>query len=310
MVKATHNRMKLVITGGAGFIGSHIAEFLIKKGYSITIVDNFDGGNVENLNSIKNKIEFCNLDILNYDALLDVVKDAECIFHEAALTSVKDSFLQEKKYFDVNVTGTENVLKAAQKFGSKVIFASSASVYGNPQIIPIKENSIRKPLNPYGVTKMKAEDVISKYVQQGTSVVVLRYFNVYGPGQNPSYAGVITKFLANIKNQDPVIIHGDGLQVRDFVHVNDVVQANFLAMNSEINHGIVNIGSGIPTSINDIAEMMISASDLKINLVHDDVQPGDIRFSQADIELAKELLGWKPQIDLKDWLKSAIKSTL
>ncbi len=298
--------MKLVITGGAGFIGSHIAEFLVKKGYSITIVDNLDGGNIDNFKSIKNKVEFCNLDILNYDALLDVMRDAEYVFHEASLTSVKNSFLQEKKYFDVNVNGTENVLKAAQKFGSKVVFASSASVYGDLKIIPIKENSIRKPLNPYGITKMKAEDLISKYVQKGISVIVLRYFNVYGPRQNPTYAGVITKFLANVKNKKPMMIHGDGLQVRDFVHVEDIARANFLAIKSEVNHAIMNIGSGIPISINDVANMIIQASGSKINIIHNNAQPGDIKFSQADIRLAKKILGWKPKIRLEDWVKSVV----
>jgi nucleoside-diphosphate-sugar epimerase len=300
--------MKYLITGGAGFIGSHLTEFLVRNKDHVVVVDNLKGGKLENLRSVINKIEFHELDILNFNEMKKLAKDVDGIFHQAGLTSVQESFLKKKEYFDVNVTGTENMLKLAKEFGLKIVFASSASVYGNPQVVPIKENFTRKPLNPYGESKMKAEDLILKYVQTGLSTIMLRYFNVYGPRQNIAYAGVIAKLLDNIKNKTPMMIHGDGLQTRDFVHVEDVARANFLAMKSKVGHVVVNIGSGIPVSINDMANMIIQASDSKINLIHDDAQPGDIRFSHADIELAKDLFDWKPETDLNAWLNSIINN--
>ena len=302
--------MNFIITGGAGFIGSHIAEFLVDKGHSVKIIDNLYSGKLENLTKIQDQIEFVKLDILNYANLKKIIKDVDGIFHQAALTSVQDSFLKSEEYERVNVKGTENILRSAKEFKIKVVFASSASVYGNPKKIPIKEDSLRKPLNPYGKTKVKAENLASKYAKMGVSVLALRYFNVYGMRQNPSYAGVITKFLASIKTKNPLVIHGDGQQIRDFVHVEDVVQANFLAMMSKVDHSIVNIGSGIPTSINELANMIIGVSGLEVKLLHDDALGGDIRFSQADVGLAKKILTWKPKKNLKDWLKYVIQNNL
>ncbi len=300
--------MNFIITGGAGFIGSHLAEYLSSKGHSVKIIDNLCSGKLANLAKVQDQIDFFKLDILNYDEIRKIIKDADGIFHQAALTSVHDSFLKPKEYEHVNVKGTENILRVAKEFKIKVVFASSASVYGNPKKIPIKEDSIRKPLNPYGKTKVKAENLVFKYIKMGVSVLVLRYFNVYGIRQNPSYAGVITKFLANIKVKKPLVIHGDGQQVRDFVSIDDIVQANFLAMSSNIDHAILNIGSGIPMSIDELANMIIDVSGFKIKLLHDDAQKGDIRFSLADIRLAKEVLEWKPKTNLESWLKSTIKS--
>lgn len=300
--------MNFIITGGAGFIGSHLAEFLSSKGHSVKIIDNLSSGKLANLAKVKDQIDFLKLDILNYDKLRKVIKDVDGIFHHAALTSVQDSFLKPEEYERVNVKGTENILRVAKEFEIKVVFASSASVYGNPKKIPIKEDTIRKPLNPYGKTKVEAENLVSKYAKMGVSVLVLRYFNVYGMRQNLAYAGVISKFLASIKAKNPLVIHGDGQQIRDFVYVGDVVNANFLAMKNKVNHAIVNIGSGIPISINELANMIIAVSGLKVKLLHDDVQQGDIRFSQADIGLAKKILEWKPKTNLEDWLKSAIKN--
>lgn len=299
--------MNFIITGGAGFIGSHLVEFLSSKGHSVKIIDNLSSGKLANLSKVQDQIDFLKLDILNYDKLRKIIQDTDGIFHHAALTSVPDSFFKPKAYETVNVKGTENILRVAKEFKIKVVFASSASVYGNPKKIPIKEDSIRKPLNPYGKTKVEAENLVSKYVKMGVSVLVLRYFNVYGIRQNPSYAGVITKFLANIKAKKPLVIHGDGEQVRDFISVDDVVKANFLAMKSNINHAILNIGSGIPISINELANMIIDVSGFKMKLLHDDAQQGDIRFSLADIRLAKKMLKWKPKTNLEDWLKFTIK---
>ncbi|MGI0102780.1 MAG: NAD-dependent epimerase/dehydratase family protein [Nitrosotalea sp.] len=299
--------MKLIVTGGAGFIGSHLAEYLASNHYDVTVIDNAFTGNLENLKPVHDKIEFVNLNILDYEGLKKLLKNADCVFHQAALTSVQDSFTKQQQYVDVNVKGTENIFRMAQDYGFKVIFASSAAVYGNPKQIPIKEDFERRPLNPYGQTKLKSELLAEKYSKLGTKIIGLRYFNVYGMRQNPAYAGVITKFLTSIKNQHPLVIHGDGLQTRDFVYVGDVVYANYLAMKSKNNYAIVNIGSGISVSINELANMFIDVYHSSVKLIHDEIQQGDVRFSQADIDLAKKLFEWEPKTSLKNWLKSMLK---
>jgi UDP-glucose 4-epimerase len=163
-------------------------------------------------------------------------------------------------------------------------------------------------LNPYGLSKLNAEDLCIKYSELGVSVIGLRYFNVYGPRQNKNYAGVITKFIDNVLDAKPLLINGDGSQVRDFVFVNDVANANFLAMKSKTNHGFINIGSGVATSIRELAEMIIELSGLQSGPIYGKSVEGDIRFSQANIDLAKKLLDWKPKTMLKEWLKENMKN--
>ena len=298
--------MNFIVTGGAGFIGSHLTKYLVEQKHSVTVIDNIRNGKKEKLGSVLKEIEFVDINILDFKKLRDVLKNADGVFHQAALTDVQESFARKKKYFDVNVNGTENILKIAKEFDLKVVFASSASVYGDTNKIPTKEDSERKPINPYGETKLQAEYRCEKYAKLGVSIIGLRYFNVYGRGQNDAYAGVITRFLANIKNGKPPTIYGDGLQVRDFVFVDDVVKANLLAMTNKVHHALINIGSGIALSIKELADIMIKISGLKINPVYDNAIKGDIRASQADIELARKLLRWKPKTKLKDWLKEVI----
>ena len=298
--------MKLIVTGGAGFIGSHLTEYLVGKKHDVIVIDNLKEGKLNNLRNVKDKIEFLNLDILDYEKLKQTMKNIDGVFHEAGLTSVNDSFKKEKEYFATNVKGTENILKLAERFGFRVIFASSASVYGNAKKIPIKENVRRNPLNPYGKTKVEAEILCDTYRKKGVSVMALRYFNVYGLRQNSNYAGVITKFLDRIADKKPPIIYGDGCQIRDFVYVGDVVRANLFAMTSNSKIGSVNIGSGNGISVNQLAKMVIDLSGYKIKSIYRDATPGDIRESIADTSLAKKLLHWKPKTNLKNWLKQVL----
>ena len=298
--------MHFIVTGGAGFVGSHLVKYLVKQHYSVTVIDNLCNGKKENLSSILEKIEYVNLNILDFEKLRNYLKNVDGVFHQAALTNVQESFARKKEYSAVNVKGTENILKIAKEFGLKVVFASSASVYGNTKKIPIKEDSERKPINPYGETKLQAEYLCEKYAKLGLSILGLRYFNVYGEGQNDAYAGVITRFLENIKHGKAPTIFGDGFQVRDFVFVYDVAEANLLAMTNKAHHAFINIGSGIAISIKELADMMIKISGLKIDPAYDVAIKGDIRTSQADIELARKLLKWKPRTKLKDWLKEVI----
>lgn len=300
--------MKFLVTGGAGFIGSHLVEYLTSQGHTIVTVDNLRSGNLGNLGILDSKVEFFKLDILEYEKLKKIAKNTDGIFHEAALTSVSESFTKQAEYDAVNVTGTENVFKIAQELGIKVIFASSAAVYGDVQKIPIDENTRRRPLNPYGKTKMKAEFLAEKYSNLGTKIIGLRYFNVYGPRQNNAYSGVITKFLLNIASDIPPLIYGNGSQVRDFVHVKDVAIANLLAMKSDTKQGFINIGTGIATSILDLAEMVIHASGLKLEPIYGELLKGDVQKSLADVNSARSLLGWKSEIKLENWINMYVKS--
>lgn len=294
--------MHLVVTGGAGFIGNHIVRHLLDRGHSVEVIDNLHSGRMENLEGLENKIKFHKIDILEYDKLKKIVKDVDGVFHEAALTVVQESFAKPKEYYMVNVVGTENIFKLAKEFGFKIVYASSSSVYGNTEKIPITEDTIRKPLNPYGETKLQDELLAEKYSVDGVTIIGLRYFNVYGKGQTSSYAGVITKFLERLRERQPPIINGDGSQVRDFVHVEDVAKANLLAMEKRINSSFINIGTGKITSILDLANMMIDAANIQLKPIHGKPLDGDVKVSQADVSLAKELLNWKAEMKLQDWL--------
>ena len=185
--------MNIAVTGGAGFIGSHIVEFLIKKGFSVTVIDNLHSGNKENLNLVKDKIDFIQSDIRDLGSLKKAFKNIDGVFHEAALASVQESFSKPDEYHDVNVNGTENIFKLAKEFEFKIVFASSSSVYGNPAEIPIKEDSPKRPINPYAQNKLDEEIIAEKYTKLGVDIIGLRYFNVFGELQTENYAGVIKK---------------------------------------------------------------------------------------------------------------------
>ena len=298
--------MKILVTGGAGFIGSHIAEYLVQRGDDITVLDNLNTGSKENLAKINDKINFVNGDIRDYKLLEQLVGDIDGVFHEAALASVQQSFSMSDEYIDVNVSGTENIFKLAKEYDFKVVYASSSSVYGNPTKIPIKEDDDRKPINPYAQTKLEDEYLAKQYSENGVKVIGLRYFNVFGKRQSKEYAGVIKLFLHRIKQKKPPKINGDGLQTRDFVHIDDVVKANILAMDSDINHKFFNVGSGSPITILDLANMIINASGLSLKPIHGPELPGDVRATQADIQLIRKLLNWEPKTNLDDWITKII----
>ena len=296
--------MKFVVTGGAGFIGSNIVKQLLKQNHTPIVIDNLCRGKIERVSSPE--IEFHKVDIRNFDQLKKILKNSDGIFHQAALTDVQESFTKQEEYNDVNVKGTENIFKIAKEFNLKVVYASSSSIYGNPGKIPITENSKRDPINPYGKTKLDDEFIAEKYSKDNVSIIGLRYFNVYGKGQTGSYAGVITKFINKLKeNKDPIIF-GSGTQVRDFIFVEDVALANISAMKSNVNNGFFNIGTGITTSIEQLAKIMIELSNLKLDIQYKDALDGDVKFSQANMELTESILKWKYSVKLKDGLKTII----
>ena len=299
--------MEYVVTGGAGFVGSHLVKLLVKEGHAVTVIDNLHTGKKENLKSVIQQITFKKIDIRNYEELEKIMKNIDGVFHQAALTVVQDSFENPQEYHDVNVGGTENIFKLAQKNNFKVVYASSSSVYGHQEKVPIAENAIRNPINPYGQTKLDDEYLVEKYSKLGVKIIGLRYFNIFGEGQTLEYAGVITKFLDKIKQSQSPIIFGDGSQIRDFIYVGDIVMANFLAMKSEVNNLLVNIGTGEPLTILKLAEIFLEISSLELKPIFKNALDGDIQKSQANIELAISSFNWKPKKMLNEWLIETLK---
>jgi len=298
--------MKYVVTGGAGFIGSHITKALVKDGHDATVIDNLHTGKEENLESVRNKIVFVKGSVLDYNLLEQITKDVDGVFHQAALASVQDSFSKPDEYNNVNVNGTENILKLAKKNDFKMVYASSSSVYGNPQRIPIKESDNKIPINPYAETKLKKEELAMKYSEMGVKVIGLRYFNVFGKGQSKEYAGVLKLFLERIRDKLPPKINGDGTQSRDFVYVEDVAYANILSMESEVNHEFFNVGTNTSITILDLAKTIIKFSGLDMEPIFGPALPGDVNKTVANIDLIKEKIGWKPKVMLEEWIKEII----
>jgi UDP-glucose 4-epimerase len=301
--------MKFVVTGGAGFIGSYITKLLLEKNHNVVILDNMHTGKKENIPNDE-KIQFYNIDIRNYELLEKYTHNVDGIFHEAGLTLVPESFEKPDEYYDVNVNGTENVFKISKKYKIKVVYASSSSVYGDTKTIPINENHDKNPINPYGKTKVEKDNLATKFSNEGCSIIGLRYFNVFGKGQTGTYAGVITKFLNCLKNKTSPIIYGDGKQIRDFITVEDIANANLQAMLSNTTNGFFNIGTGIPITILELANLMIKISNINLQPIFEKSRIGDVKLSQADISNTEKYLNWKAGIRLEDGLKKLINQIL
>jgi len=298
--------MRYVVTGGAGFIGSHIVEYLVSRGDSVIVLDNFHTGKKSNLAGVIDKIDIINEDIRESEKLKRIIKDVDGIFHQVALASVQESFLKKNEYFDVNVKGTENIFQIAQKLGLKVVYASSSSVYGNPIQLPIKELDPKNPFNPYAETKLEDDKLAAKFAMNGLK---LRYFNVFGERQSKEYAGVVKLFLERIQNKLSPKINGDGSQTRDFVFVEDVVRANIMSMENDIDHTFFNVGTGTNISVLELANVMIKASGLDLKPIHGPALEGDVNATLADISHIKKTLNWNPTISIEEWLKEKISKS-
>lgn len=297
---------KAVVTGGAGFIGSHIVDRLIEKGFDVHIIDNLSGGKREHCNK---DAHFHEVDIRNLEEIRPIINGSTYVFHTAALPRVQYSIKNPIETNEVNVVGTVNVLVAAHEGGvKKVIYSASSSVYGDQEIMPITEDALANPKSPYGLQKYIGElnaKVWSEVYNLGT--VSLRYFNVYGPRQDPdgAYALVIGKFLKQYAEGTPLSITGDGEQTRDFTHVSDVVEANILAAeNKDVKAGeVFNIGAGRNFSVNQVARL-IGGSTVNVEAR---LEP---KHTRADNTKAKELLGWTPKVTLEEGiaeLKESLK---
>jgi len=304
-------KKKVIVTGGAGFIGSHLAEGLVKRGYYTIIFDDLSTGKMENIEGLLKNSDalFIEGSVNNLSLLQEVFKDACYVFHHAALPSVPRSIANPIVSHEVNLTGTLNVLIAARDNAvKKVICASSAAVYGDTPALPKKEDMTPYPLSPYAVDKLAAEyycGVFSEVYHLPT--VCLRYFNVFGPRQDSDsrYSAVIPLFIKRVSQREPPIIFGDGEQTRDFIFVKDVVEANIQAAGSDA-RGIFNISRGESITINRLAELIVELAGRAVKPFHLETLTGDIRHSLADISKASAL-GFQPKYDLKAGLTETIR---
>jgi nucleoside-diphosphate-sugar epimerase len=301
--------VKILVTGGAGFIGSHVVDALLKRGDEVVVLDNFTTGSKSNLQNHFGKSGFRLVegDIRDQKKTRETLEGVDAIIHEAAVTSVPFSIQNPEVTRDVNLEGTLNLLRLALERGAKrFIFASSCAVYGKQKKLPIVEDALPNPLSPYADFKLAAEEQCLKfYRENGLETVVLRYFNVYGPRQSGGeYAGVMVKFKERLLQNQPPIIYGNGKQTRDFIHVQDVVKATLLAVERDVVGEIFNIGSGKAISIRALCDLFLEVSGkTRLRPVHKPPRAGEIRYSLADVKKAKKILGFKPTVAIKDGVK-------
>ncbi len=326
--------MKYLVTGGAGFIGSHIVDALVDAGHDVVVLDDLSSGHRENLAGIIDRIGFIEGDVRDAETCLKAAEGCDGIFHEAALVSVPDSINRPRDNHEINITGTLNVLEAARVNGVKrVVFASSAAIYGDNPELPKREDMLPEPKSPYALAKLAGEYYLKIYAECfGIDTVALRYFNVFGPRQDPSsmYSGVISIFSERIAKGLPIAIYGDGQQTRDFVNVADIVQANLLAMttsslrsNQESPHQpptsndqqiggnfvALNVATGTSTSLLSLLESLEVLVGQTAERKFLPVRDGDIQHSLADISKVRNGLGYTPGVELKEGLGQLFAST-
>ncbi|PIT97460.1 UDP-glucose 4-epimerase [Candidatus Berkelbacteria bacterium CG10_big_fil_rev_8_21_14_0_10_41_12] len=299
---------KILVTGGAGFIGSNLVDELMKRNHEISVIDDLSTGKKENVNK---RAKFFEADITDKDALDKIFNEIkpEIIFHLAAQASVIVSAQDPVLDIKTNVIGTVNLLSLAKQFGAgKFIFSSTGgAIYGDDASRPTPENSEAKPISPYGIDKLFGEKFIGYFTSEKLRTIILRYANVYGPRQNPEgEAGIVAIFLGRMIKNTPVEIYGDGSHTRDFVYVGDVVEANIKALESDVD-GIFNIGTGQETTVNDITKILIGLTNSKSKITHVEYKAKEQAHSCLDINKTKKHLGWKPQVSLKEGLSLTTK---
>ena len=302
---------KVLVTGGAGFVGSHLAERLVEAGSTVRVLDNLSTGDPKNLCDIEPRISLIQADVTDGKAVESAVRGASTVFHLAAQTSVAKSIENPDHTNSVNVAGTLNLLEACVTHGvERLVYASSTAVYGNPRELPITEESPTNPISPYGASKLAAERYCWVYSHAyGLNTVILRYFNVYGPRQpRGGYSNVITSFADRILQGNPPVIYGDGDQTRDFIHVGEVVDATVRAATGGVAPGeTFNVATGKPTAVNQLADIMLKLMEREdLEPIHADPRSGDIRRSYADTAKAEKQLGFKAKISLREGLENLL----
>ncbi len=301
--------MKVVVTGGAGFIGSHIVEYWSEKNADVHVVDSLRSGYKKNIENFAN-VTLHNGSITDKELTKRVLENTDYVFNLAALISVPESLEKPDECIDINVKGLLNILDAAKENGvKKVVHSSSAAIYGDDPRLPKDISMKPKPQTPYGITKLDGEYYLQMYFEQfGLKTTSLRYFNVFGPRQDPKsqYAAAIPIFVFKALRNEPITIYGDGEQTRDFVYVKDVVQANVLAAESENVIGVFNVANENAITINDLAKLIIKTTNSSSKIIYEETRPGDIKHSLASIKETRELLKFKPEHDLTTSLETTI----
>ena len=296
---------KYVVTGGAGFIGSHIAEFLSNEGHKVSVLDSLRTGFEQNLNGLN--VDLFKGDIRDEKLVEKLIQDTNGVFHLAALVSVPESLLKIKECVDINVNGTINILEAARKnTNCKVVLSTSAANYGDNPALPKVETMVPEPMTPYSITKLDGEYYLKMYLDQyNLQTASLRYFNVFGPRQDPksAYAAAVPIFINKALRNEPITIYGDGSQTRDFIYVKDVVRANYMA--SEKGNGTFNVALGNSTSILELAHKIITLTNSKSEIKFLEERPGDIKHSRADVSEFKKL-GFTPKYSFDKALEETI----
>jgi UDP-glucose 4-epimerase len=303
--------MKIMITGGAGFIGSHTAELFVNDGHQVTVVDDFSSGSRSNLATVADRIELVQLDIRDTSTLSEACRGTDVILHLAAVSSVEKSIQEPLTTHEINTSGCLSVMEAARENKvRRVIFSSSAAVYGDNPELPKTENSPVRPLSPYAWHKLTGEFYGGNYrALHGIDFLALRYFNVYGSRQDPAspYSGVLTVFINRCRRSEPLLIYGDGEQTRDFIHVSDIAMVNLLAAKAT---GplpeIINVACNIETKIIDVAHLIRAACKSESDIIHAKARQGDIRRSFASNDLLTATLGYQPQVSIDAGLASLI----
>ena len=304
--------MKALVTGGAGFIGSHIVDRLLADGHAVTVLDDFSTGHRHNL-SENSRLEIVEGDVREFDTVNHCTLDVDWVFHKAAVASVPKTVNDPIGSSAVNYQGTLHVLEAArQNKAGRVVFASSAAIYGDEPTLPKVESMLPVTLSPYAVDKLASEYACCMYSRlYGLDAVSLRYFNVYGPRQDPSspYSGVISIFVDKLKQGGTPVIYGDGEQTRDFVFVSDVVEANMQAVYQDVAVGqAMNIATGKKTSLNELLQTLCDIKQVEFSADYQQPREGDIKASYANVDRAHALLGWRSEIALEQGLRSLVQA--
>ena len=306
------NKKTYLVTGGAGFIGSHIAERLVRDGHNVRVLDDLSSGHEVNLDPIRNEVEFIEGDIRDTKVVNEASKGVHVVFHEAALGSVPRSVADPVTTHQVNITGTLNVFLAARDAGvRRVVYASSSSVYGETPVLPKREAMVPQPLSPYALSKLAGEHYSSVFKQvYNFEIVSLRYFNIFGPRQDPEsqYAAVIPRFITSLLNGKAPVVYGDGLQSRDFTFVENVVNANLLASEADgIAGEVFNVACGGRYTLLDLLAKTKEILGSDIEPVHEASRAGDVRDSQASIEAAQDAFGYHVSVDFAEGLQKTIE---
>lgn len=296
-----------LVTGGAGFIGSHLAQALLERGASVRVFDNLSAGRESNLAVLQGQAEIIRADVRDLAAVQAAIRGVEVVFHEAAIASVPQSVADPLGSLEVNVTGTQHVLLAARDAGvRRVVFASSSAIYGDSPVLPKEESMAPCPLSPYALHKLTGEHLCRLFTQlYGLETVALRYFNIFGPRQDPAseYAAVIPRFLTALLEGRRPTVFGDGEQTRDFTSITNVVQANLLAAESPAAVGqAINIGCGERISLNEVLRIAGNLLGVEVTAEYQAPRVGDVRESVADISLARRLLGYAPTVSFREGL--------